>query len=196
MIDNVFPNFVNDYVGWIVTCSRYSSTLYINWIIRLKEVFLNILNHSVPIVGICFGHQLIALSLGGKVKKMPNWIVGMQNIIFEDNYIFQSRETKLLGIHQEEVISLPKNVLVIGSTDRIGIAAFTFDDFVLGLQYHMEFSIQYFNALIKDRINIIGKKLYSDSTLKMNTYIGSDRISEEILLFLLRRDKSIIFKGE
>ena len=64
-----FPVDLKACDGYIITGSQFSAYDEIPWIAKAKLLVADLHKAKIPTVGICFGHQLIAESLGGKVKK-------------------------------------------------------------------------------------------------------------------------------
>ncbi|MCB9303244.1 MAG: amidotransferase [Lewinellaceae bacterium] len=73
-----FPENVEACDGYLCTGSKYSVYDDIDWIHRLKVFFHELYAAKKPFVGVCFGHQMMAEALGGKVAKAPvGWCVGV-----------------------------------------------------------------------------------------------------------------------
>ena len=63
---------------------------------------------DVPLVGICFGHQIIAQALGGKVEKFKDgWAVG------RTTYDWQGEDVALNAWHQDQVVTRPATLQVV-----------------------------------------------------------------------------------
>ena len=76
VINGTFPGSVNDADVWLITGSPFGVYEDHPWIYRLIEFVKLIYNAQVHMIGICFGHQIIAQALGGKVEKSMNgWFV-------------------------------------------------------------------------------------------------------------------------
>ncbi|MBL4807633.1 MAG: type 1 glutamine amidotransferase [Rhodobacteraceae bacterium] len=70
---------------WIITGSRHSAYEDLPWVDVLKEFLRQCMARKVPIVGICFGHQILAEAMGGKVEKSTKgWGVGVQDYAVEN----------------------------------------------------------------------------------------------------------------
>ena len=80
---NKFPQNVNLFDGYIIPGSAYGVYDEEKWIPNLLKLIKEIYNNSIPLVGICFGHQAIAEAIGGKViKSEKGWGVGFKTTPF------------------------------------------------------------------------------------------------------------------
>ena len=102
-----------------------------------KEVF----ELGIPILGLCYGMQLMAHSLGGEVKESSQREFGKTEFKLEDNEIFKDipKESIVWMSHVDKVVKLPKRFKIIGSTDNTEIAAMADEERKLyALQFHPE----------------------------------------------------------
>ncbi len=102
-----------------------------------KEVF----ESGIPILGLCYGMQLMAHSLGGEVKESSQREFGKTEFKLEDNEIFKDipKESIVWMSHVDKVVKLPEGFKIIGSTDNTEIAAMTDEKRNLyALQFHPE----------------------------------------------------------
>ena len=102
-----------------------------------KEVF----ELGIPILGLCYGMQLMAHSLGGEVKESSQREFGKTEFKLEDNEIFKDipKESIVWMSHVDKVVKLPEGFKIIGSTDNTEIAAMTDERRKLyALQFHPE----------------------------------------------------------
>lgn len=110
------------------------------------KISIEILNWAIaeriPILGICYGHQLLAYMLGGKVSGGKEGEYGVSILkVLEDNIIFHrtAKEQKVWMSHRDQVVELPENFKVIASTQYTPIAAYkSGDEGIYGLQFHPE----------------------------------------------------------
>ena len=105
----------------------------------------NILNLNVPILGICFGHQIISKELGGRVKKAKYREFGLaklkpiRNSKLTYNYFNENKSRDVWMSHADEVIKLPKGFKVIAKTNtsKFSIIENSRKKFY-GIQFHPE----------------------------------------------------------
>ncbi|MDR9394223.1 MAG: type 1 glutamine amidotransferase, partial [Roseovarius sp.] len=101
---------------------------------------------GIPQVGICFGHQIIAQALGGKVEKFAGgWAIG------HSTYHIDGVTCALNAWHQDQVTRLPPGAEVIGSNDFCAYAALRYDDRALTMQPHPEFGPEMIDKLLRLR---------------------------------------------
>ena len=104
-----------------------------------------ILKLGVPILGICFGHQILSKLLGGKVKKSKHREFGLatikkvSNSILTKNFFKKNKTSNVWMSHADQVSKMPKNFKIIASTknSKLTIIENTKDNFY-GVQFHPE----------------------------------------------------------
>ena len=83
--DGQLPD-VNDAEAFIITGSPASVHDPFPWIEPLSRLIKTIHRHQRPLIGLCFGHQLIATALGGKVGRSPTgWRFGSVDTLFVEH---------------------------------------------------------------------------------------------------------------
>jgi GMP synthase-like glutamine amidotransferase len=104
VVDMAFPESPEDAEGWLVSGSRHGAYDALPFIAPLEDFIRRVVASGRPLVGICFGHQLIAQALGGTVVKFPRgWSVGAKSYDWDG-----LGEIWLTAWHQDQVIAPPE----------------------------------------------------------------------------------------
>jgi GMP synthase-like glutamine amidotransferase len=124
------------------------------WIGPLKA-FLNAARGRAALVGICFGHQVMAEAFGGKVIRSPKgWGLGEQTyrVLAREPWMDDAAEIRLPGSHQDQVVEVPPGADVVAGSDFTPIGALAWrDQPAMSIQLHPEFDPAYAIALIESR---------------------------------------------
>lgn len=138
-----FPKSM-DFDGVVISGSGASAYHRDDWILQLKAWVAEALTTDLPILGVCYGHQILADVVGGHIKPMDGFEIGYRDV-------HQSRSSPIFeGIsetfttftsHSDRVVSLPDGVPVIAEND-FGIQAFEMEGNVYGTQFHPEFNTE------------------------------------------------------
>lgn len=164
VMEGHYPPEDERFDAWLVTGSKADSFGSDPWIQTLKVYLLKLYQRGEKLLGVCFGHQLLALLLGGQTERASRgWGVGIHH------YRLQAAEPwmtpnlddlTLLISHQDQVTRLPQNATVIASSDFCPFAAYHINDQVLCFQGHPEFIRDYSKALMDIRQESLGEALY------------------------------------
>ena len=147
VVDMTFPDEPRDADGWLITGSKHGAYEDHRWIPPLERFIRDVHDAGMPMVGICFGHQIIAQALGGKVEKFAGgWAVGPQRYRFDDG-----EEMVLNAWHQDQVVELPDGAEVIAANPFCANAGLAYGDRIWTIQAHPEFSAEFLQGLIDER---------------------------------------------
>lgn len=147
---------------WIISGSKCGVYEPHMWIPELEKFIRSAKDlGSVRMLGICFGHQIIAQALGGQViKSDKGWGVGLHHYELSRVTLNNNKKITLLpepfsihAYHQDQVIEAPEGAEIIAHSDFCSIAALRYPGFALSFQGHPEFDRDYEADLIKLRLN-------------------------------------------
>ncbi|MFT5592410.1 MAG: GMP synthase-like glutamine amidotransferase [Oceanicoccus sp.] len=144
VIDDEWPQYIDSCDGWLITGS--ASGVYDNtpWMQKLKKWIIHSHEQNVPMVGICFGHQIIAEAFAGKVEKYSGgWGVGPHQYQLHNILLEGKSEIKLHAVHQDQVTKKPLNAVCLASSPFCVNAILAYGDTILTVQAHPEFTKQY-----------------------------------------------------
>lgn len=174
-----FPASVHEAEGWLVTGSRHGVYEDHAFIPPLEDFIRRAYREHVPLVGICFGHQIIAQALGGKVEKYAGgWAIGAQD------YDFEGEQITLNAWHQDQVVERPEGARPIASNGFCENAALVYDDRALTVQGHPEFGDDVIAGLIAHRSSTIPAELVERARDRMSGAGPSSLLADRIEAFL------------
>ncbi len=144
-----------DWAGVIVTGSPASVYDSEAWIARSKEFLRQAADRAIPLYGVCFGHQLVAQTFGGKVEKCRHgWELGTVTL----NLTAEGKTDPLFSdvsgsfpaqmSHGDVVTELPPGAVTLAHNDHWAYQAFRLGDTIWGTQFHPEFTSEIISKLI------------------------------------------------
>ena len=164
VVEGVYPKNIDECQGYLITGSRFSVYDEVDWIKRLKRFVLELHQLKKPLIGVCFGHQLIAQVLGGEAKEAESgWTIGNQTYNFAEDLPWIKRDdssVKLLHSHKDQVTQLPPNAKLIASTEKVPIAMFCIENHIFSHQGHPEFTPDYVRDVATIRRKVLGEEVY------------------------------------
>ncbi len=147
--------------GWVCTGSRHSVYEDLGWIRGLSGFVRAVHAAGVPFVGVCFGHQVLAHALGGRVAKAATgWGAGIGRVVVDGQapwMVPPADELALHFMHQDQVEALPPGGAVLGGADHCPVALMQVGESMVGVQAHPEFIPAYTDALLAERVARIGE---------------------------------------
>lgn len=181
---NEFP--VNSQVcdAWLITGSKADAYADEEWILNLCDFIRDIDQQGQVLVGICFGHQVIARALGGKVEKFSGgWGVGVHHYQLAEQFAIpqlqNAQDIAICAFHQDQVIEKPSKMETFLSSEFCQHAGLIYQDRILTFQAHPEFSKAYETELVK---LYDGVTLTPDVVAKAHQSIAEDKIQNQPLM--------------
>ena len=184
VVDGEFPAGIHEAEGWLITGSRHGAYEEHPWIPPLEAFIRDCYAARVPLVGICFGHQIIAQAMGGKVEKYAGgWSVG------PTTYDFGDQTYTLNAWHQDQVTRKPDSAQVLAGTDFCQNAALLYDDRMFTVQPHPEFRKEFMEGLIKFRgPGLVPDPILADAKARIDTPLDSPSMADRIANFFLTHE--------
>jgi GMP synthase-like glutamine amidotransferase len=123
-----------------------------SWIDSLHD-WLPEVDPATPLIGICFGHQIMAKAFGGSVKRSRNgWAVGLRRykVQLHETWMTQTGHFVLPVLHQDQVVVAPPGSRVIAAHEACPFGALSYGDRrALSFQGHPEIPLAYASTLIE-----------------------------------------------
>jgi len=145
--------------AFVLTGSSSSVTERAPWMLRTEALVRDIAAAGRPVLGICFGHQLVAQALGGEVKRNPlgREMGAMRVNRVADDPLFAGlpRAFDIHGTHVDAVVRLPPGGEELATTPKDPIAALRVGKHVRGVQFHPEFDADVMRGYLHARREIV-----------------------------------------
>jgi GMP synthase-like glutamine amidotransferase len=140
--------------AYVITGSAAGAYEALPWITAFGA-FLNEVKGNAKLVGVCFGHQMMAQAFGGRVVKSPKgWGVGLQTyeITSAEPWMDDAKPVAIAVSHQDQVVAVPPGARVIGGNAFTPMGLIAYDDQpAISMQCHPEFTPDYARALLETR---------------------------------------------
>ncbi len=136
--------------AWLVTGSRASVHEHPDWLAPLQTLVREIDTQGLPLLGVCFGHQLIHSALGGRTARSPHgWNLGAYPVECEVDFagLSAGERLHLFAVHQDHVESPAPGFERLATSPRCRWYA-SRRGRTLTLQGHPEFDHEFFMAIM------------------------------------------------
>lgn len=154
VMNDQFPDDINEMDAWMVTGSKHGVYDALPWMAPLQDFIRQLWQEKKVLVGICFGHQIIAAALGGKVEKSTKgWGIGQHEYHVQQTPVWMDQTVQLTlhAMHQDQVVEKPDCADILASSEFCPHAALVYGDSILTFQPHPEFSAPFECDLIETR---------------------------------------------
>ena len=183
-----YPAALDEADAYLITGSKAGVYEDAPWIRQLREFVVRLHEARKKLVGICFGHQMVAHALGGRAEKSDRgWGVGAHPARFAERPPWFDEgplEFHLLVSHQDQVTEPAAGAKVLAGSDFCPAAVCMLGAHILTFQAHPEFLPGYSECLMNLRREHIGEPRYREGIASLSTPLDQPRAARWILNFL------------
>ena len=169
--------------GIVITGSHAMVTEHHGWSDRTAEWVAGAVGRGIPVLGICYGHQLLAYALGGEIGDNPDGPeFGTVKVHLDEG----ARKDALLGgfstpiqvqvSHMQSVLRLPPKAQRLAYSAEERNQAFVVGNCAWGVQFHPEFNAEISRAYIHEFEEVLLKSGQKPSELAAQTFDTSDGV--------------------
>lgn len=183
-----YPSGDQHFDAYLITGSKADAFSDEPWIVRLRDYVRERFLAGDKLLGICFGHQLLAHSLGGHAgRSEKGWGLGVQQYELHGAPAWMQPplpRLQLQASHQDQVHQLPEGAQLLASSDFCAHAAFHIGDQLLCFQGHPEFPDGYARALLDLRRERLGEDLHAAASATLGQEHHGRIVGEWMLRFV------------
>lgn len=189
----VYPQDIDEVDAYLITGSKASVYDDRLWIHTLMDFVRELHARRKKLIGICFGHQLVAHALGGRTEKSSKgWGVGIHTHTFASTPAWHDGGDDALQIlvsHQDQVVQPASGAQVLAGSEFCENAVTQLDDHILTFQGHPEFIEAYSRQIMTSRRDLLGESVFHSamSSLEGEYRSQSGRVARWILAFLAQQ---------
>lgn len=188
--DGEFPLDISVYDGAMITGSPASTRSGAAWVAQLLELIRQMNALKLQLFGCCFGHQAIALALGGSVDNLPSgWVHGRteNHLLTRPDWARDLPDVvSIYGSHVEYVRDLPAGALPLMTRAEI-CTGFTLGDHIATTQHHPEMTHAFICALTEEMRAELGPEVYARAMVTLEVPADQPALAEAIARFFEAR---------
>jgi len=162
-LEGELPASPDECSAYVITGSAASVYDGMPWIQATGEFCVSAHEAGAGLLGICFGHQLIARYFGGRVEKSERgWGVGIHQYTIAETASWMSPRAGVLStiaLHQDQVVEPPPGARVLAGSEFCPYGMLSIGDRVLTIQTHPEMSTGYAFELFEARKAVYGQEI-------------------------------------
>jgi len=192
--DGVFPENLSRFDGAMITGSPASVRSGAAWTEQLLELIRAMHAARLPLFGACFGHQAIALALGGAVGHNPGgWVHGLirNETLARPNWARDlSDVVGLYGSHTEQVTALPEGAVPLSRSEGCPVSGFAIGQTVYTTQHHPEMTPAFIAALTEEMVGDLGPDLAARARASLTVPADRAAFAESVARFFEQAARS------
>ena len=185
-----FPASPDECDAYIITGSLRGVYDTDDWIAVLSQFIRDSYKAGTKLVGICFGHQILAHALGGRAEKSEKGRnFGLKSFDVTQPKVWMSGKPdhcSLYFAHQDQVVKLPPEAELLGGNTFCPIALYEIDNRVLGIQGHPEFSVGIMQDILLMAEKALEPQMYEASARSLDNGAPDNQlVAQWIVNFIL-----------
>lgn len=187
VVQGEYPAADQYFDAYLVTGSKADSFANDPWIVTLRAYLRARFESGDVLLGVCFGHQILALVLGGDTQRSnKGWGIGVHSYaLHKPQWLHDAPEQfQLLISHRDQVVALPHKATVLASSEFCEYAAFTIGQQVLCFQGHPEFTPDFSAALLRIRESIYCPQQYQKAYQSLRQQHDGQVVARWMLSFI------------
>ena len=205
-----FAHIVTYYDGIFLTGSRFDAHSDDKWCVELRALIRSIYEYNlkehaevdktkiIKMIGICFGHQLIAHALNGKSGRNNKgiWELGIKKISPTPAFseVFKGfadvKALNVLQVHRDAVLALPTDATLLAYSSKTDVEMYCIDDIILCMQGHPEVNKEYVCLIVDTKLNddqSVPREEIKYELQSMNDYTPNNEIFKRLILEFLQK---------
>ncbi|MEO1495132.1 MAG: type 1 glutamine amidotransferase [Pseudomonadota bacterium] len=172
--DGTLPDSPNACDAWLVTGSKHGVYDNLPWMAPLKTFLRTARSAGVPMIGICFGHQIMAEAFGGRAEKSgKGWGCGVHGYEVQHRPGWMGDTPSAFdmhAMHQDQVTAIPEDATVLATSAFCENAMLTYGDpeqpDAISIQPHPEFTTPFARDLVETRKGTVIADAVADVALE------------------------------
>lgn len=173
------PN-VASFDGLLVSGSEFGVYDDLPWMQPLRQLLLDAKEAAKPIYGICFGHQIMADTFGGKAEKSAGG-----NVVGAREFRFYQKSVCANVWHQDQVTVVPQGATVTATASYCPIGALKYDFPAASIQFHPEYTQSHLREIFRRGRDVLLPGDQADSAMASfdEADVPADLMAKEVADF-------------
>ncbi|KAJ6023876.1 hypothetical protein N7540_004673 [Penicillium herquei] len=190
VVDNpVYPN-PNEYDAFLLTGSKHDAFADDGWILTLTEYVKDVVkSHRKPVVGVCFGHQILARALGARVGRGEGWEVSVDEITLTEagKEVFGKDKLYLHQMHRDIVFETPEGCVNLGYSKPCAVQGLYMPNRLISIQAHPEFNEFIMTNILAARhdAGVFNDELYQDANSRAGKQHDGELLARRFIQFIV-----------
>ena len=184
--DGEFPEDIQAFDGVMITGSPASVHDDAAWVSQLFDLIREMDAAEVPVFGACFGHQAIAMALGGSVDRNPEgWVHGfaMTDSVGELPFSERPGQVGLYASHIGQVVDVPEGAEVVASGPGCKVGGYLKGRHIFTTQYHPEMKDDFIADLVEFTADYVGDEVTEAARASLKHKADRDVFGRQMVAF-------------